>query len=77
MTQRHSINVCIKINPNNHITDINSSVFIKDTSGWVIIDSGYGDKYAHAQTQYLGSPLTDENGRYKFAYINGVVHKII
>lgn len=41
------------------VVDINSDAFIADTDGWVEIDSGWGDKYHHAQGNYLPGPLMD------------------
>ena len=67
------INVYIKINYLNEITDIGSSVFIKDTYNWILVDSGYGDRYAHAQTQYLPKPLTRANKTYNYRYENGKI----
>lgn len=49
------------------ITAINSSAFLTDAEGWAQIDSGYGDRYHHAQGNYLPGPLMDDRGicRYK------------
>lgn len=49
------------------VTDVNSSAFLADPDGWTEIDSGFGDRYHHAQGNYLPEPLTDEHGicRYK------------
>ena len=59
--------VYIKTNEANSITAVNSSAFLPDTTGWTEIDSGYGDKYHHAQGNYFPQPLYDERGicRYK------------
>lgn len=46
------------------ITAINSSAFLTDTTGWTEIDEG--DKYRHAQNNYLPAGLTDENGIYNY-----------
>lgn len=35
-----------------YVTDIDSSVFLHDTVGWVQIDEGNGDRYMHAQGNY-------------------------
>jgi hypothetical protein len=67
------IRVYVKLNSYNEIIDIGSSIFINDTYEWVMIDSGYGDKYAHAQTQYLPSPLKKRNGTYRYIYENGKI----
>ena len=65
--------VFIKIDSKNRITAVNSEIFISDFSGWTEIDSGNGDKFAHAQGNYLPMPLTDENGCYRYKYENGAV----
>ena len=33
----------------------------------MLIDEGYGDKYHHAQSQYLDKPITDERGVWRYA----------
>jgi hypothetical protein len=71
-----SINVYIKTDYNNNIIDIGSDIFIKDTFGWIWIDSGLGDKYAHAQSQYLSKPLTKENGEYNYKYNSGKIVEV-
>lgn len=62
------IKVYIKVNENNDITDVASSVFLKNTTGWIFIDEGFGDKFAHAQSQYFEKPLMNEDGTYNFKY---------
>ena len=63
------IKVYIKADDNNNIIDINSSIFIKDITGWIEIDSGTGDKYAHAQNYYFDKPLMTETGIYRYQYL--------
>ncbi len=58
------IGVYVKLNDEYFVTDVNSDIFIKNFEGWTQIDVGYGDKYAHAQSQYFDKPLIDENGKY-------------
>lgn len=65
--------VYVKTDEKNRITDINSSAFISDISEWTKIDSGDGDRYHHAQGNYLPKPITDENGVYRFKFENGAV----
>lgn len=65
--------VYVKINLNGYITDVNSSAFLTDTSGWVKIDEGYGDKYHHAQGNYFLEPIVAYKGVYRYIYDNGVV----
>lgn len=67
------IKVYIKVNENNEIIDITSSVFIQDSTSWIEADSGFGDKYAHAQSQYLDKGLADEDGNYNYKYENNEI----
>lgn len=62
------IKVYIKVNANNEIVEVGSSIFIKDLTGWIEIDEGYGDKYSHAQSQYFDKPLMNEDGTYNYKY---------
>ena len=64
-------NVLVRVDDASHITAINSSAFQPDASGWVQIDSGYGDKYHHAQGNYFDKPLYDERGIYRYKLVNG------
>ena len=63
------IKAFIKTDDNNNIIDINSSIFIKDLTGWIEIDSGTGDKYAHAQNYYFDKSLMTETGIYRYQYL--------
>lgn len=65
--------VYIKIDAENRVAAINSSDFLTDPTGWVQIDEGVGDRYTHAQGNYLFMPLTDENGVYRYKYIDGTI----
>ena len=67
------IKVYVKINENNIITDINSSIFINNLEGYIKIDEGSGDKYAHAQGNYLDKGLYDRSGRYNYKFEDGKV----
>ncbi|WP_407453576.1 hypothetical protein [Methanobrevibacter sp.] len=65
--------VYAKLDENKVIKAIQSSIFLQDTTDWVEIDKGVGDKYAHAQGNYLSKSLIDANGKYNFKYVKGVV----
>lgn len=54
--------VYVKLDDANCITNVNSSAFLRDVTGWTEIDRGYGDKYHHAQGNYFEKPITDERG---------------
>ena len=63
--------VYVKTDENDIITAVNSSAFLSDTTGWTEIDEGTGDRYHHAQGNYLDKPLADENGIYNYLLIDG------
>lgn len=68
--------VYIRVDADNHITDINSSAFITDNSEWIEIDRGEGDRYHHAQGNYLDKPITDVHGRHNYRYADGIIEEI-
>ena len=68
-----NIKVYIKTNEHNIITTINSSIFLNNIEGYTQIDEGSGDKYAHAQGNYLDKSLVDESGRYNYKFENGQI----
>ena len=63
--------VYVKVDESNRVTSINSSEFLTDVTGWTEIDSGYGDKYHHAQGNYFDRPLYDERGICRYKLVNG------
>lgn len=63
--------IYVKINSNNYIISINSSAFLKDITDWIEIDSGYGDKYHHAQNNYFSKYLMTESGVYRYKLVDG------
>ena len=63
--------VYVKVDESNRVTSINSSAFLTDVTGWTEIDSGYGDKYHHAQGNYFRQPIMDDRGIYRYKLVNG------
>ena len=63
--------VYVRADDAGRITAINSSAFLADVTGWAEIDSGYGDKYHHAQGNYLPGPLYDDRGICRYKLVNG------
>ena len=63
--------VYVKTNASSYITGVNSSDFLEDTAGWLKIDSGYGDKYHHAQHNYFPQPIYTESGVYRYKLVDG------
>lgn len=65
--------VYIRVDDVGRVVDINSSAFLADTEGWVQIDYGHGDRFHHAQGNYLPGPLMDERGVYRYKLADGAV----
>ena len=69
--QRPPYIVYVKPNDSGYITAVNSSAFLTDTTGWTEIDSGYGDKYYHAQGNYFPEPIYTDGGAYRYKLVDG------
>lgn len=65
--------VYVKANDLGYIVDVNSSAFLEDTTGWVEIDSGFGDKYYHAQGNYFSKPVMTIDGVCYYKMVDGEV----
>lgn len=68
------------LNTNNEITKITSSIHektTKDIDDYIGIDSGFGDKYVHAQNCYFDKPLRDCYSRFNYQYIGNQVIEVI
>lgn len=63
--------VYVKTDNSGYITAINSSTFLLDTTGWTEIDSGYGDKYHHAQGNFFPKPIRTMGGAYRYKLVDG------
>lgn len=61
-----------------YITSINSEIFLsqEEMSTMTEIDKGQGDKYAHAQSQYLEKGLVDKYGRHNYKFVEGKVIEV-
>lgn len=62
--------VFAKVDEHGCITDLNSSAFV-DPDWGTPIDEGLGDKYHHAQGNYLDSPLYTEDGILRYKLVDG------
>lgn len=67
-----SCKVLVQIDDAGRVTAINSDAFVSG-DGWTQIDEGEGDRYRHAQNNYLIEPLTDERGVYRYKLVDGLV----
>lgn len=54
------------------ITDVSSGEFLRNTEGWTEIDRGYGDKFFHAQNNYLPKSIQKADGTYRYKLMDGV-----
>ena len=63
--------VYVKPNKSGYITAVNSSAFLTDTTGWVEIDRGYGDKCHHAQNNYFAKRITTDGNAFHYKLVNG------
>ncbi|VDG74719.1 phage protein [Clostridium carnis] len=75
MLEQNKYKVYIKIDENKCITNVESSLTLTDTSDYIQIDEGTGDKYSHAQGNYFprDKPLRDSQGRCNYKYVNNEV----
>ena len=75
MGNEYRVYVCLK---DGYITSINSEIFLsqEEIQTMTEIDRGQGDKYAHAQSQYLEKGLVDEKGRYNYKLVEGKVVEV-
>lgn len=62
------IKVYVKVNEDNCVVGVNSSIFLSDTTNWIEIDEGLGDKYSHAQSFYFDTSLINESGIYVYKW---------
>lgn len=65
--------VYVKTDEAGRIVAIHSDAFLPSLEGWVKIDQGYGDRYHHAQRNYLMGPLMNERGVYCYKLADGRV----
>lgn len=70
--------VYVKLNKDKCITLIDSEIFLTDEEMQTMtnIDEGEGDKFVHAQSQYLEKGLIDKYGRYNYKYAEGKVVEV-
>ena len=68
----------VKLNENKQVTSINSEIFLSNEEMQTMtnIDEGEGDKFVHAQSQYLEKGLIDKYGRYNYKYVEGKVFEV-
>ena len=65
------VKVYVKVDSDSLITEVNSEIFMESIDGYALIDEGEGDRFTHAQGNYLESGLMDEQGRYNYRLLDG------
>ena len=65
----NTYDVYVLVDGMNRIISVDSSAFLSDTTGWVQIDEGIGDRHHHAQGNYFPAPLYDDRGIPRYAYV--------
>lgn len=70
--ERPTYIVYVRANADGYITAVDSSAFLTNTTGWVEIDRGYGDKYGHAQGNYFPHPIYTMGGAYRYKLVDGM-----
>lgn len=68
---QNSYVVYVKVNSKSQIVEVNSSAFLTDVAGWVEIDAGTGDRYRHAQGNYLPGALYTKDGIPRYKLVDG------
>lgn len=63
--------VYVKPNENGYITAVDSSAFLSDTTEWVEIDRGTGDRFHHAQGNYFPESIITDGGAYRYKLVDG------
>ena len=69
------VQVYAKTDEAGRMLQIASSVFLDDPAGWILIDEGEGDRYVHAQGNYLDKPLTAEDGTHNYILEDGSIRE--
>jgi hypothetical protein len=68
-----NIKVYVKVDNNNVITQVDSSIFLFNVEDWVKIDEGTGDKFSHAQGNYFEKGLIDSKSNYNYKLVDGKI----
>lgn len=68
-----NIKVYVKVDSNNVITQVDSSIFLFEVEDWIKVDEGQGDKFSHAQGNYLDKPLMDMQGKYNYKLVDSKI----
>lgn len=73
ITTKRTRQVYVQTDETGRVLAIGSSAFLRDVTGWVLIDDGSGDRYLHAQGNYMPLPIHDERGVCRYRIEGGNV----
>lgn len=73
ITTKRTRKVYVQADETGRVLAIGSSAFLRDLTGWVLIDEGEGDRYHHAQGNYMPLPILDERGVCRYKLVDGAV----
>lgn len=69
------IKVYVRTDEAGRVVEMASSIFLTDPAGWTEIGEGEGDRYAHAQGNFLEKPLTGEDGVHNYRLEEGTIRE--
>lgn len=65
--------VYVQINEGTCVVAVSSSAFLTQTEGWVEVERGTGDRFHHAQGNYLPQPLYTDEGVPRYKLTDGAI----
>lgn len=65
--------VLVKTDILGRVVEINSDAFVVNDGTWIEVDSGIGDRYHHAQRNYLPTPIVDSFGVLQYKLVDGLI----
>lgn len=65
--------VYVQVNEGGCVVAVNSSAFLTSTQSWIEVERGSGDKYHHAQGNYLPKPIYTDEGIPRYRLEDGAI----
>lgn len=63
--------VYVQVNEGSCVVAVSSSAFLTQTDGWVEVERGTGDRFHHAQGNYLPQSLYTDEGVPRYKLLEG------
>lgn len=73
--QERPYKVYARVDDKGRIVEIRSDAFGGNTDGLTLLGEGWGDRYHHAQGNFLPGPLRDARGVYRYMLVDGRVEE--